>query len=176
MSNIFLIGYRCTGKSCVGKTLASAIGWTFVDADTELVRENKMTINDMVERHGWSFFRDQERRIIKKLCTLDRRVVATGGGAVLDPKNIAGMRRNGVVVWLKASPETVKRRILQDKQSKALRPALSAKGLIEEIEEILSLRTPLYESAMDFFIETDDRDIDGVCRLVREKIKETVII
>lgn len=172
MKNIFLIGYRCTGKSCVGKALSAAIGWSFVDADIELVRENKMNIHDMVEKHGWPFFRNKERAIIKKLSGLSRQVVATGGGVVLDADNIAEMKQSGVVIWLRAKPETVKRRILQDEQSKALRPALTAKGLIEEIEEMLSFRASFYERAMDFFIETDDIGIDAVCALALGKIRK----
>ncbi len=167
-----MIGYRCTGKSCVGKALSSAIGWLFVDADAVMARESKMTINAMVEKHGWPFFRNKERKIIKKLSGLSGQVVATGGGAVLDAGNIAEMKKNGVIVWLKAKPETIKQRILQDIQSKDLRPALTPKGMVEEIEETLSLRAPLYESAMDFFIETDDASIDAVCALVLAKIRE----
>lgn len=93
--NLFLIGYRCTGKTSVGRFLAGVLGWGFIDADSELVKEHDMTIREIVARWGWNDFREKERIIIKKLCTLDRYVVATGGGAVLNDENVEGMKKRG---------------------------------------------------------------------------------
>ena len=102
--NIFLIGYRCTGKSSVGKRLAGKLQWPFLDTDTELIREAGVGISDIVREQGWEVFRDKERAIIRWVCTLDRHVVATGGGAVLDRANLDQMKGSGMLVWLKASP------------------------------------------------------------------------
>lgn len=160
--NIFLIGFRCTGKSSVGKALAQRLAYPFKDADEELVRENGVSITEMVAQHGWQFFREKERSVIRSLSMLDNHVIATGGGAVLNPDNIADMKCNGFVIWLKAKSDTIRQRILQDKITDEQRPALTEKGLIAEIEETLAVRNPLYEQASDICVDTDDLDIGEI--------------
>ena len=170
--NIFLIGYRCTGKTCVGKSLAQILGWSFIDADLELVDKHGMTISEIVSKEGWSSFREKEKAIVKRLSVLDRHVVATGGGVILDIENVEQMKKSGTIIWLKATPETIKERILQDRNTEELRPSLTSKGLVEEIEETLLDRKPLYESAMDFSVDTDSRSIDDICDMIIEKLGE----
>jgi len=147
------------------------LGWSFIDADLELVDKHGMTISEIVSKEGWDSFREKEKEILKKICGLDKLVIATGGGVVLDNENVKNMKKSGVVVWLRAAPETVKKRILLDKTTGDFRPSLSSKGLIEEIEEILLDRKPLYENAMNFFVDTDDRSIDDVCITILEKLR-----
>ena len=167
--NIFLIGYRCTGKTCVGKSLAQTLGWSFIDADLELVDKHGMTISEIVSKEGWNSFREKEKAVLKRLSVLDKHVVATGGGVILDIENVEQMKKSGTIIWLKATPETIKERILQDRNTEELRPSLTSKGLVEEIEETLLDRKPLYESAMDFSIDTDSHSIDDICdRIIRE--------
>lgn len=168
--NIFLIGYRCTGKTSLGKALAEKLGWTFADSDAEIVKEQGMTIAETVSLHGWDFFREKEQSVIRHLCSGDRQVIATGGGVILNPENVKNMRQSGMVVWLKARPETVRQRIMNDEATSHLRPSLTAKGAAEEIEDILSVRTPLYEGAMNFSLDTDQADIDEICRLLIAKL------
>lgn len=169
--NIFLIGYRCTGKTSVGRSLATILEWSFIDADSELVKKYGMTISEIVSKEGWNSFRKKEAAIIKRICGIDRHVVATGGGVVLDKKNVEYMKKSGLLVWLRATPETVKKRILKDKSTGDFRPSLTSKGLIEEIEETLLSRNLHYESAMDFFVDTDSLRIDDVCSRIIGKLK-----
>jgi len=168
--NIFLIGYRCTGKTSVGKALAQKLNRPFADADEELVRENSMSIADMVVQHGWDYFRQRERAVIRRLSSLDNYVIATGGGAVLNPENITDMKKSGFAVWLKATAKSIKYRILLDKVTETQRPALTDKGLLEEIEEVLAIRNPLYETAMDMSVETDNPDVNGICDVILKKL------
>ncbi|MCG2754880.1 MAG: shikimate kinase [Desulfobacteraceae bacterium] len=172
MMNIYLTGYRCTGKTSVGKSLAQTLGWSFIDADLELVDKHGMTISEIVSKEGWSSFREKEKAIIKRLGILDKHVVATGGGVILDIENVEQMKKSGTIIWLKATPETIKKRILQDQNTEELRPSLTSKGLVEEIEETLLDRKPLYESAMDFSIDTDNRSIDDICGEIMGKLGE----
>ncbi|MEA3279879.1 MAG: shikimate kinase [Thermodesulfobacteriota bacterium] len=169
--NIFLTGYRCSGKTSVGKALAMKLGWSFIDADEELVMKYSMTINDIVSRQGWDSFREKEKGILKKICGLDKHVVATGGGVILDSENVKNMKKSGVVVWLRVTPETVKKRILLDKTTGDFRPSLSSKGIVGEIEETILYRKPYYEEAMDFIVDTDTRSIDDVCITILEKLR-----
>jgi shikimate kinase len=115
--NLFLIGYRCTGKTTIGKAIAAAIEWSFVDADTVLVRECGKPIKDIVDTEGWDAFRRMERSTLKQICTKDRQVVATGGGVVLDKANIKAMKTSGMIIWLGATAETIQKRMLQDKNT-----------------------------------------------------------
>ena len=82
------------------------------------------------------------------------------------------MKKNGSVIWLKATVETIKNRIFSDKMTEEQRPSLTSKGIENEIEETLSERNPLYTNAMDFYIDTDHVSIDSICSTIKEKIKE----
>jgi shikimate kinase len=168
--NIFLIGYRCTGKTSVGKLLAEKLGWDFADSDAEIVKTQGMSISEMVAKHGWDFFREKEREVIAQLSQADRHVVATGGGVVLNPENVRDMKANGLILWLKAMPEAIRKRIVSDEHTEALRPALTSKGFLGEIEDTLAARMPLYESAMDFFVDTDALSAEQIAESIVTKL------
>ena len=166
--NIFLIGYRCSGKTAVGRMLAHQFARAFVDTDDEVVGKAGMSIKDIVNREGWESFRKKERQVIQCVCRRDQQVVATGGGVVLDRKNVADMKRAGRLVWLKANADTIKKRMLADQRTEGLRPSLSGGDLLEEIEDMLHARNPLYQAAMDFSIETDRRGVDEICEAIKK--------
>ncbi len=168
--NVFLIGYRCTGKSSVGKLLAAKLGWPFIDTDSLLVSESGISIKEIVEKHGWDTFRKMEHAIVNQVCILDRRVVATGGGVVLAEANVNLMKKNGKIVWLKALSETIESRMMLDQDTAAFRPSLTSKDSISEIEETLLERDPLYRQAMDFYVKTDERRVDEICDEIVERL------
>jgi len=172
--NLFLIGYRCTGKTTIGKAIAAAIDWSFVDADTLLVRECGKPIKKIVDTEGWDAFRRMERSTLKQICTADRQVVATGGGVVLDKANIKAMKTSGMVIWLGATAETIQKRMLQDKNTGNFRPALTEKGRMQEIEDMLLKRNPYYESASDFSIQTDDVPLNEISAIIIQRIKDKI--
>jgi shikimate kinase len=155
--NIYLIGYRCTGKTTVGRWLAGKLGWSFVDSDEEIVRAHGMTILHIVRAQGWEGFRKKEKEALSRIGRLDRHVVATGGGAVLDPENVWRMKDTGTAFWLKASPETIRSRMAIDGGTGPLRPSLTSKGTEQEVEAVLTQRMPLYAGAAEFSVDTDDR-------------------
>jgi shikimate kinase len=163
--NVFLIGYRATGKTSTGKLLAEMLAWPFVDTDSELAIKLGMSITDFINEHGWQAFRDQEKTIVNEVCKHDIQVVATGGGVALDKQNVKCMRQNGIIIWLQASPKTIKERLGRDKVARFSRPALTSLGLIEEVEETLNARRPLYEAAMHFSLQTDQSSIEEICNL-----------
>lgn len=161
--NVFLIGYRCTGKTSVGKMLAARLSWPFADTDSLLIAEKQMSIREIVERFGWENFREWECEVLKRVCGQNRQVVATGGGVVLNEENVKLLQKSGRIVWLRAAPETIRRRMMQDTETKKFRPALTAKDSLDEIEETLVERESYYRRAMDFCVDTDNRRIDEVC-------------
>ena len=166
LSNVFLIGYRCTGKSTVGKLLAARLAWTFADTDSLLVAEKQTSIREIVERFGWEDFRRWECEVVRRVCDQHRQVVATGGGVVLNAANVARMKGAGIIIWLRATPETIRSRMVQDTDTKAFRPALTEKDSITEIEETLLERETYYKRATDFSVDTDNRQIEEVCEAV----------
>ena len=170
--NLFLIGYRCTGKTTIGKSIAMTIDWSFVDSDILVIKECGKSIKDIVDTEGWKAFRRMERSTLKQICTKDRQVVATGGGVVLDAANIKAMKTSGMVIWLGATAETIQKRMFQDKNSGNFRPALTDKGRMEEIEDMLLKRTPYYESTCEFSIHTDDVPVNEITEIIIQKLGE----
>ncbi len=154
--NLYLVGYRCTGKTSVGRLLSDAMGWTFVDMDNELVAEAKIPIEDIVASRGWQYFRKKEGRLLIQLSQTERQVIATGGGVVTVGSNIAAMRTSGKVVWLQARPAVIAERMVKDSNAMGQRPPLLGEDSLTEIEEILEERMPLYDEAKHFRVETDN--------------------
>ena len=170
--NLFLIGYRCSGKTTIGKSIALTIDWSFVDSDILVIQESGKTIKGIIATEGWDAFRRMERSTLKQICTKERQVVATGGGVVLEADNIKAMKTSGVIIWLGATAETIQKRMLQDKNTGNFRPALTDKGRMQEIEDMLLKRNPYYESASNFCIHTDDVPVNEITQRIIEKLNE----
>ena len=156
----------------MGKRLATKLGWPFIDTDSLLVSESGTSIKDIVEKHGWDTFRKMEHAIVNQICVLDRRVVATGGGVVLNEANVNLMKKRGRIIWLKALTETINDRMMLDQATEAFRPSLTSKDSFSEIEETLLEREPLYRQAMDFYVETDELCIDEICDKIVQQLVE----
>ena len=153
--SIALIGFRATGKSTVGQILAQELGRTFADMDERLVAVLGQDIQDWVRSHGWESFREAESDLLETLASVKEMVVSTGGGVIIRPSNREILRNRFLVVWLRASPETVHSRLTRDPKSEAFRPALTPLPLKEEIEHLLSERSPWYAETADLILETD---------------------
>ncbi|MGD8989782.1 MAG: shikimate kinase [Syntrophobacterales bacterium] len=153
--NLYLVGYRCTGKTSVGRLLSDALGWTFVDMDNELVAEAGIPIGDIVASRGWKYFREREAQLLERLSQATKQVISTGGGVVTVPENVATMRGSGKVVWLHASPATIAERMEADIDTTRQRPPLHGNDSLAEIEEVFAERLPLYDEAMHLQVETD---------------------
>lgn len=157
--NLVLIGYRGTGKSTVAETLSRELVMATVSFDEEIVRAAGMPIPEIVEKHGWLWFRDLESEVVRSFALRDEVILDTGGGVILRPENVENLRRNGALFWLKASVDVIVDRI----QESGERPALSeGKSFLEEIEEVLSERVPLYRAAADREIDTDALTVSEV--------------
>jgi shikimate kinase len=159
MNNVVLIGYRGTGKSAVGKILASRLDRMLYSTDAEIVALTGKTIPEIVEQQGWERFRDFESQICQLLAGRQGLVVDTGGGIILRPQNVAVLKQIGIVFWLTASVETIAKRIGGDTQ----RPSLTgAKSFIDEIQDVLRERLPKYQSSADHVIETEGKSLRQV--------------
>jgi shikimate kinase len=172
MKNLFLIGYRCTGKTSAGRMLAAKRGLTFVDSDRVITAEIGCSIAEFITANGWAAFREKERRVIARLSEMDRQVVAAGGGAVLATENVVRMRSSGTVIWLQASPEAIRQRMQADTGTAANRPTLTGQGSLKEIAAVLDERKPLYAGAAHYLVDTDDLDTDEVVEKIIEIIED----
>jgi shikimate kinase len=168
--NLYLIGFRCTGKTTVGRLLARRLEWPFVDTDEEIVRQAGRSVLQIVRQEGWDRFREMESEAVRIVTSADRQVVATGGGVVLREQNAQRMRDTGVIVWLRATPETIRDRILLDLNSIGQRPGLTVQGPHDEVEGVLTERIPVYESVTSFHVDTDDRSPEKVCEIILEEL------
>jgi shikimate kinase len=164
--NLYLVGYRCTGKTSVGRLLSTALGWNFVDMDHELVAEAGIPIEDIVDSRGWKYFRELEGQLLQRLSQSTKQVISTGGGVLTVPENIAMMRGSGKVVWLHASPAIIAERMEADRNTAGQRPPLHGNDSVVEIEEVLAERLPLYDEAMHLQVETDDLSLEEVTEAI----------
>ncbi|MBI5845462.1 MAG: shikimate kinase AroL [Deltaproteobacteria bacterium] len=166
--NIYLTGYRCTGKTTVGRALADVLGLDFADADEVLVGEAGKDVASIVAEEGWEGFRDRESAVLKRLAEHGGLVVATGGGVILRPQNTALMRETGCVVWLTAEPAVIRNRMGADSVTSSQRPSLTGQDVLSEIEDVLSQRGPLYAAAAHVTIATDDLQVSEIVREIFE--------
>jgi shikimate kinase len=158
-----LVGYRGTGKTAVSQYLAEELGFHRLGMDETLVDRFGTGIPEFVARNGWDAFRDAESELVREISSRDRQVIDSGGGVVVRGENTEALRENGRVVWLTATVETIAERIGGDSQ----RPSLTgAKSFVDEIEEVLRERVPLYRQASDLEVETDDLSAEDVAQRI----------
>lgn len=163
-TKIFLIGYRATGKSTLAARLAERWKIKWIDLDAMIEEFACASITDIFARHGESYFRDLEARVVKDVSmSSEPMVVATGGGAPLLESSRRVMKEHGVVVWLTASVDTIARRMLGDETTGSRRPALTdSESPIEEIERVLSVRELIYREVADLVVDTDKKTVDEI--------------
>jgi shikimate kinase len=164
--NLVLIGYRATGKTSVGARLAKALHRPFVDLDQVLVREAGRSVADIVAQGGWTEFRCLEKELVARYRDASGQVLATGGGVVLDPDNVAALRENGILIWLTADPAAIQARLAQDQPRDANRPSLTGDDTVREVLKVLKERSPLYQAAADLSVDTTHRSVGQVVELL----------
>lgn len=152
---ITLIGYRGTGKSTLAAPLARRLGWEWIDADVELERRAGRSIKEIFATDGEPEFRRLERELLAELLKRDRLVIAAGGGAILNEATRAEMKVAGPVIWLRASADTIERRLATDPTTGQRRPNLTNSGGREEIERLLAIREPLYRQCATITLDAD---------------------
>jgi shikimate kinase len=168
--NIILTGYRCTGKTSTGRRLSARLGRPLFDTDDLIYHRTGKTVEQIVAAGGWPSFRDAERAVIRNLSLLDGGVIATGGGALVDPRNVEYLRENGLFVWLTADAATIAGRLEKDQAGGNKRPSLSGKPAVEEVQEILAQREPIYRSIADLTIDSACRSVEEVATLICRRL------
>jgi shikimate kinase len=142
--NLVLVGFMGTGKSSIGRKVASTLGLSFLDMDARIEEREGRTIPRIFTEDGEPRFRQLERRLVEELAAQTGLVIATGGGVVLDPANLRDFSRSGLVICLQATPETILRRVGHESH----RPLLSGGDKLQKIRDLLSRRQALYDAIL----------------------------
>lgn len=152
--NIFLIGFMGSGKSTIARMLAKETKKELIEMDETIEAEAGCTINQIFEEHGETYFRDLESQLVTRIADRGGCVVSCGGGVVLREENVCNMRKNGKIIYLCATPETIYKRVCHSTN----RPLLNGNMNVEYISELMGKRLPAYEKASDIVIDVNDKE------------------
>ena len=157
-----------SGKSTVASCLAENYGMEIMEMDQLIVEREGMSIPDIFEQKGETYFRDAEMNLLIEIQKETNKVVSCGGGVVLRENNVEEMKKGGRIVLLNAKPETILERVKDDDN----RPLLRGNKNVEFISNMMEQRRLKYENAADITIQTDGKNADAICKEIIEKIGE----
>lgn len=155
-TKIILTGYRATGKTSLGRILADRLLFLFIDTDLEIEKQQGSSINEIVAKEGWNFFRTLERDYLSSLVKRENLVIAPGGGAIMHQEVWDELMKTSLVIWLQADIHTINKRLSADLLSASQRPALTQNSdMLKEIAIVLAEREPLYRKGSHHAISTE---------------------
>lgn len=164
---IVLVGMPGSGKSTVGRQLARHLGWRFIDSDAEIEHRLGDSIRAHFEQHGEDSFRDIESATLADLAGQSKAVLSTGGGSVLREANRAVLRAAGPVVYLRATPEDLYRRLRHDQQ----RPLLQGPDPLGKLRQLFRVRDPLYREVAEFTLDTGRSSVPALVQLLCSQLE-----
>lgn len=165
--NIVLIGFMGAGKSTISDYLSTMFDMRLVEMDQEIAERQEMSIPDIFATYGEEYFRNLETELLKELQT-GSCIISCGGGVALREENVVEMKKNGRVVLLTASPETIYERVKDSND----RPLLKDNNNVEFIADLMEKRKEKYEKAADVVIQTDNKTILQICEELITKLTE----
>ena len=168
--NIVLVGFMGTGKTSVGRRLASQLRMRYVDTDDVIEQDNRRYISDIFAEDGETVFRQLESAAVRKVSKRHNHVISTGGGVVLKPANMEHLKRNGVVFCLTATAEAIYRRIGHQTH----RPLLQTPDAMEKIQTLLAERHLHYAQA-DYMVKTTGRSFGDIVAHIRAVFYQTPV-
>lgn len=152
--NVFLIGFMGCGKSTMARLLSEKAGATLMEMDETIEAEAGITINEIFQKYGEDHFRDIESQLVLRITQEGGMVVSCGGGAILRPENVENMKKNGKIIYLSATPETIYKRVRYSTN----RPLLNGNMNVEYIASLMEKRLSRYEAAADVTICVDGKE------------------
>lgn len=167
MKNIIMVGFMGSGKTTVGKILAKKLGYEFFDTDRKIEEAQDMKITEIFEKKGEPYFRSLEKDIAKTISESENTVIGTGGGMVKNDEIMSLLKKNGIVVYLKATPEKLAYNLRNDNS----RPLLMGGDKLEKIRTILEERQPLYEAVCDITVSINRKTPKKVAEDIIKKLE-----
>jgi shikimate kinase len=164
--NLFLVGPMGAGKSAVGRQLARLLHLDFVDSDEEIEARTGVDIPFIFEKEGEAGFRKREARVIDDLSKRDGVVLATGGGAIMDPQNRNHLGARGFVIYLHTSVDQQLSRTRRGRE----RPLLADDDPRAVLESLMASREPLYREIADLTVDTDGRKVRAVANEILDRL------
>jgi shikimate kinase len=164
--NLYLVGMMGAGKTTVARLLARRLKLRFIDCDHEIERRCGVSVPLIFEIEGEASFRVRESQVLEELTALQNVVLATGGGAVLDPANRRRLAAGGTVVYLCAKPEALFERVRQDRN----RPLLATGDPLTRLRELYSKRDPLYRDVAHLVVDTGTQTVQSLARTIVEQL------
>lgn len=168
--NIFLIGFMGSGKSYWGHIWALEEGYTFYDLDTEIEKVFQLSVEHIFEKHGEDKFREMERYHLRKFESCNNHLVACGGGTPCFFDNLEWMKQHGTVIYLKASPEYILERVMDETEKRPLLKKINPSELLFFIEQKLKEREPVYLQA-DYVWDVNSINKDSIKLLIKKEQK-----
>jgi len=169
-SCVVLIGLRGSGKTVVGRELATLIGGGYVDTDDVIADRAGRSIADVFETEGEAGFRGLEREAVAQVVQSLPAVISVGGGAILDEENLRLLHDVATIVWLTAPADILWQRIADDPSTASSRPALTDRTGIDELRDLLSKRTPYYQRAADLTVDTAGKQPREIAVAIAERL------
>ena len=166
--NIVLIGFMGAGKSTISVYLSTMFAMKIVEMDQVIAEREQMSIPDIFATYGEEYFRDLETGLLVEMQSRKNTVISCGGGAALRERNVTEMKKNGRVVLLTASPETIFDRVKDSDD----RPVLNGRKNVKGISELMEQRREKYEAAADIVINTDNKTVLEVCEELVQRLTE----
>jgi len=160
--SLFLTGPMGAGKSTIGRQLSRQLKMPFHDSDHEIEQRTGVDIPLIFELEGEAGFRKREAAIIDELTRLPGIILATGGGAILDPVNRQHLAGRGTVIYLQTSVDQQLRRTGRDRN----RPLLQTDNPRGKLADLMAEREPLYREIADIVIETDGKRVQNVVQQI----------
>lgn len=165
--NIYLVGLMGAGKTTVGRQLAKRLGRRFVDSDDEIEIRTGVRIPIIFEIEGEAGFRAREVQVLQALTQEVGLVMATGGGAVLDPVNRVNLANNGMVIYLCAQPQQLWQRTRHGRN----RPLLQVADPLAKLQELYVERDPLYREIADIVVESGNGDASHLVKQLEREVR-----
>ena len=164
--NIMLIGFMGSGKSTIAKYLSHILEMQYLETDDFIVKREDMTINEIFQRKGEEYFRRCENNALRELETRQGIIISCGGGMPMKDENVELMKKNGKIVLLTASPETIFERVRYSNE----RPLLNGNMNVEYIKDLMEKRKDRYESIADIVVDTNNKPIHVIAEEVVSKL------
>lgn len=166
--NIVLIGFMGAGKTTISDYLSTVFAMKIVEMDQVISDREEMSIPDIFATYGEEYFRNRETELLIEMQDQKNTVISCGGGVAMRERNVAEMKKNGKVVLLTASPETIYERVKDSDD----RPVLNGRKNIKGIAELMEQRREKYEAAADIVVNTDGKSVQEVCEDLVQKLIE----